>query len=415
MPESRSEAETDEKGETQSKNIISVISQFADDNLTIVRNISTGLAIAGVIVISRSIKLITRFGLASEIPARFIEKNVSLRGRVQTITETGLEVEHIPIYIPVLSPLLAKGMEDPLPAKGMENPLLAKGMEDPLLTKGMEDPLPAKGMEDPLLAKGMEDPLPAKGMEDPPLTKGMEDPLLTKGMVDPLLAKGMEDPLSAKGMEDHLPAKSMEDPLLAFLGHRLDLCPQVYRLDLCPQVYRLDLCPQVYRLDLCPQVYRLDLCPQVFSPQVVVVCLTWQVFSPQVYRLPPQVVESHLTLRGSHLAARVNNCLCLWLKLVSREEETLHCLVSVSRGSLRSLCLNEEVLRLGLARTVPVSGLHPQSHLYLRLHQRLLKAEVKAERKGRGMWKEDSLWERTSQAVWDNSLVRLIRRIFKWT
>ncbi|CDQ98770.1 unnamed protein product [Oncorhynchus mykiss] len=131
MPESRSEAETDEKGETPSKNIISVISQFADDNLTIVRNISTGLAIAGVIVISRSIKLISRFGLASEIPARFIEKNVSLRGRVQTITETGLEVEHIPIYIPVLSPLLAKGMEDPLLAKGMVDPC----MEDPYWLK----------------------------------------------------------------------------------------------------------------------------------------------------------------------------------------------------------------------------------------------------------------------------------------
>ncbi|KAK6296239.1 hypothetical protein J4Q44_G00339520 [Coregonus suidteri] len=60
MPESRSEAETRER---TSKNIISVISQFADDHLTIVRNISTGLAIAGVIVISRSIKMITRFGL----------------------------------------------------------------------------------------------------------------------------------------------------------------------------------------------------------------------------------------------------------------------------------------------------------------------------------------------------------------
>uniref|UniRef100_A0A8C8EIT8 TNase-like domain-containing protein n=1 Tax=Oncorhynchus tshawytscha TaxID=74940 RepID=A0A8C8EIT8_ONCTS len=257
MPESRSEAETDEKGETPSKNIISVISQFADDNLTIVRNISTGLAIAGVIVISRSIKLITRFGLASEIPARFIEKNVSLRGRVQTITETGLEVEHIPIYIPILSPLLAKG----------------------------------------------------------------------GGRVYPLAVRLAGVELTPEGR-------------------------------------------------------------------------VW--------------LEQHLSPAQT-----------VWLKLVSREEETLHCLVSVSRvsywlvsvgrGSLRSLCLNEEVLRLGLARTVPVSGLHPQSHLYLRLHQRLLKAEVKAERKGRGMWKEDSLWERTSQAVWDNSLVRLIRRIFKWT
>ncbi|XP_036818037.1 protein C3orf33 homolog isoform X2 [Oncorhynchus mykiss] len=227
MPESRSEAETDEKGETPSKNIISVISQFADDNLTIVR--------------------ISRFGLASEIPARFIEKNVSLRGRVQTITETGLEVEHIPIYIPVLSPLLAKG----------------------------------------------------------------------GGRVYPLAVRLAGVELTQEGR-------------------------------------------------------------------------VW--------------LEQHLSPAQT-----------VWLKLVSREEETLHCLVSVGRGSLRSLCLNEEVLRLGLARTVPVSGLHPQSHLYLRLHQRLLKAEVKAERKGRGMWKEDSLWERTSQAVWDNSLVRLIRRIFKWT
>ncbi|XP_052355058.1 protein C3orf33 homolog isoform X18 [Oncorhynchus keta] len=187
---------------------------------------------------------------------------------------------------------------------------------------------------------------------------------------------------------------------------------------------------------------------QVFSPQVVVVCLTWQVFSPQVYCMCVSPGRSSLlrcTVCVSHLAGLLSSgggrvyplavrlagveltpegrvwleqhlspAQTVWLKLVSREEETLQCLVSVSRGSLRSLCLNEEVLRLGLARTVPVSGLHPQSHLYLRLHQRLLKAEVKAERKGRGMWKEDSLWERTSQAVWDNSLVRLIRRIFKW-
>ncbi|CAB1348265.1 unnamed protein product [Coregonus sp. 'balchen'] len=247
MPESRSEAETDEKGEKPSKNIISVISQFADDHLTFVRNISTGLAIAGVIVISRSIKLMTRFGVASEIPARFIENNVSLRGRVQTITERALEVEHVPIYIPLLSPLLAK--------------------------------------------------------------RG--------GGVFPLAVR----------------------------------------------------------------LAGVELTPEGRA---------W--------------LEQHLSPAQT-----------VWLKLVSREEETLHCLVSVRRGSLRSLCLNDEVLRLGLARTVPVSGLHPQSRLYLRLHQRLLRAEVKAERKGRGMWKEDSLWERTSQAVRENSLVRLIRRIFKWT
>ncbi|XP_041732828.1 protein C3orf33 homolog isoform X2 [Coregonus clupeaformis] len=223
MPESRSEAETDEKGEKPSKNIISVISQFADDHLTFVRNISTGLAIAGVIVISRSIKLMTRFGVASEIPARFIENNVSLRGRVQTITERALEVEHVPIYIPLLSPLLTK-----------------------------------------------------------------------------------------VGQDLH--------------------------------------------------------------------CATFRFMQ--------------------------------WTTAIVQHPGPLY---RGQEGSLRSLCLNDEVLRLGLARTVPVSGLHPQSRLYLRLHQRLLRAEVKAERKGRGMWKEDSLWERTSQAVRENSLVRLIRRIFKWT
>ncbi|XP_064828821.1 uncharacterized protein LOC135545114 [Oncorhynchus masou masou] len=215
----------------------------------------------------------------------------------------------------------------------------------------MVDPLLAKGMVDPLLAKGMEDPLLAKGMVDPLLAKGMVDPLLAKGMVDPLLAKGMVDPLLAKGMVDPLLAKG----LLSSGGGR-------------------------------------------------------------VYPLAVRLAGVELTPEGTvWLEQHLSPAQTVWLKLVSREEETLHCLVSVSRGSWRSLCLNEEVLRLGLARTVPVSGLHPQSHLFLRLHQRLLKAEVKAERKGRGMWKEDSLWERTSQAVLDNPLVRLIRGIFKWT
>ncbi|AWO98855.1 putative protein C3orf33 -like isoform 4 [Scophthalmus maximus] len=117
MPESSRGADADtavrerqqrEPGGPPSQNVVSAISQFADDNLTLVRNISTGLAIAGVLVIARSIRLITKFQAASEIPARFIERNVSLRGKVHSITEKGLEVEHVPIYLPVLSPLLSK-------------------------------------------------------------------------------------------------------------------------------------------------------------------------------------------------------------------------------------------------------------------------------------------------------------------
>lgn len=50
----------------------------------------------------------TRFRAPSEIPSRFIERNVSLRGRVRSITDRGVEVEHVPVYLPVLSPLLSK-------------------------------------------------------------------------------------------------------------------------------------------------------------------------------------------------------------------------------------------------------------------------------------------------------------------
>lgn len=50
----------------------------------------------------------TKFRAASEIPARFIERNVSLRGRVRSITDRGVEVEHVPVYLPLLSPLLSK-------------------------------------------------------------------------------------------------------------------------------------------------------------------------------------------------------------------------------------------------------------------------------------------------------------------
>lgn len=51
---------------------------------------------------------VTTFQAASEIPARFIERNVSLRGKVHSVTERGLEVEHVPIYLPVISPILSK-------------------------------------------------------------------------------------------------------------------------------------------------------------------------------------------------------------------------------------------------------------------------------------------------------------------
>ncbi|XP_059187406.1 protein C3orf33 homolog [Centropristis striata] len=256
MPETSRETETDEgKTERQqrdredqsSRNIVSLISQFADDNLTLVRNISTGLAVAGVVVLARSIKLITKFQAASEIPARFIEKNVSLRGKVHAITERGLEVEHVPIHVPVLSTLLLKH-------KGVST-----------------------------------------------------------------------------------------SPMLVHLA-------------------------------------GVELTP-----------------------------EGRVWLQENLAPAQT-----VWLKLISREDDMLHCLVSQSRqGSVWSYCMNDEVLRLGLARTAPVVGVLPDSRLYWRLHKRLHRSEVKAEKKGRGLWQRESLWERASKAVRDNALFRLMRRIFK--
>ncbi|XP_049923588.1 protein C3orf33 homolog isoform X2 [Epinephelus moara] len=254
MPETSRETETDEgtrdrqQGHQSSPNIVSLISQIADDNLTLVRNISTGLAVAGVIIIARSIKLITKFQAASEIPARFIERNVSLRGKVHSITDRGIEVEHVPIYLPVLTPLLLKH----------------------------------------------------------------------KGVCT--------------------------SPMLVHLA-------------------------------------GVELTPEG---------RVWL----QKNLAPSQTV---------------------WLKLISRDNDMLHCLVSQSRGSMWSYCMNEEVLRQGLARTAPVVGIQPDSRLYWRLHKRLHRAEVKAEKRGRGLWKQDSLWERASRAVRDSTLFRLMRRIFKRT
>ncbi|XP_061576364.1 protein C3orf33 homolog isoform X2 [Cololabis saira] len=258
MPaESSRETETDEKvldrqqrnnGNQSFHNILAAISQFVDDNLSLVRNLSTGLAVAGVIVTARSIRLITKFRRASEIPSRFIERNVSLRGKVHSITEKGIEVEHVPIFLPVLSPILSKHKDVSI------------------------------------------------------------------------------------------------SPMLVHLAG----------------------------VELTPEG-KMWLQNNVTPPQTV------------------------------------------WLKLISREDDSLYCLVSKSRRSLWSCCVNEEVLRLGLARTAPIAGVRTDSRLYWRLHKRLHRAEVKAEKKGRGLWKEESLWERASKAAGNNAVVRMMRRIFKST
>ncbi|XP_030236974.1 protein C3orf33 homolog isoform X1 [Gadus morhua] len=225
-------------------NIVSLISHFADDNLTIVRNLSTGLALAGVLVIARSIKLTSKFGAVAEIPVHFIRGNVSLQGRVRTVSDHGLEIEHIPVVLPILSRLLSK---------------------------------------------------------------------------------------------------------------------------------------------------------RVCSSSLAV----------RLAGVEP-TAEGQLWLRRHLAPAQV-----VWFKLISREDHVLHCLVSHRKqGAFWSLCVNEELLRLGLARTVPLFGVAPGSRLYWRLYRRLLRAEFKAEKKGLGLWKEAGFWERASDSVRYNRLISAVKRLF---
>ncbi|KAG7333509.1 hypothetical protein KOW79_003644 [Hemibagrus wyckioides] len=243
MPDSCSDRT--EKDKKHSLNIIAEVSKLADENLSLIRSISTCLAVAGVIVIARSIRLMSKFGSPSEIPSRFIEKNVSLRGKVRSVTERGLEVEHVPIHIPLLSPLLTK--------------------------------------------------------------------------------------------------RQVTTPLRVHLA-------------------------------------GVDLTPEGRE---------W-------------LAE---TLRTDEM---------VWLRLISRQDESLHCLVSLGGRLLFNPCINEEILRLGLGRTAPLHGLDPRSRLYWRLHTRLLKCELRAERKGQGFWKQESLREKLTQAIRNNSMIAAVRRIVKW-
>ncbi|XP_037382141.1 protein C3orf33 homolog isoform X1 [Talpa occidentalis] len=90
-------------GDAAAPNAVARVSQWADDHLRLVRNISTIMAIAGLTLLLRSVRLTTKFTSSSDIPVEFIRKNVKLRGRLRRVTENGLEIEHIPITLPIVS------------------------------------------------------------------------------------------------------------------------------------------------------------------------------------------------------------------------------------------------------------------------------------------------------------------------
>ncbi|XP_059247684.1 protein C3orf33 homolog isoform X4 [Mustela nigripes] len=100
-PEATASPPTDR--DAAAPNVVARVSQWADDHLRLVRNISTVMAVAGTLLLLRSVRMTSKFTSSSDIPVEFIRKNVKLRGRLRRITENGLEIEHIPITLPIIS------------------------------------------------------------------------------------------------------------------------------------------------------------------------------------------------------------------------------------------------------------------------------------------------------------------------
>ncbi|KAM9274795.1 protein C3orf33 homolog [Cariama cristata] len=221
------------------------LSEWADAHLSLLRNLSAGMAVAGVLVLARSVRLTTKFTSALDIPVEFVEKNVKLRGKLHHVTEKGLEVEHIPISIPFLTSIQRKWQ-----AKGLLLVRLA----------------------------------------------------------------GVE--LAPRGM--------------AWLQQELK---------------------------------------------------------------PKQMI---------------------WFQLLGREDLALECLVLVNKGRFLSVCLNEEILRQGLGRTARIEGLHHDSRLYWKLHKRLLRAELRALKKNKGIWKEESYSERIRGHIRDSKFVQTLKQFVSW-
>ncbi|NXI60763.1 CC033 protein, partial [Chloroceryle aenea] len=104
----------------------------------------------------------------------------------------------------------------------------------------------------------------------------------------------------------------------------------------------------------------------------------------------------------------------VWFQLLGREDLVLECLVLVNKGRFLSVCLNEEILRQGLGRTARIEGLHHESRLYWKLHKRLLRAELKALRKHKGIWKEESSSERIGDGLSNSQFLQRLKQFVSW-
>ncbi|XP_041067497.1 protein C3orf33 homolog isoform X1 [Carcharodon carcharias] len=224
---------------------LSRLGEFADEHIHVVRNLGTGLAVVGVVMFARSVRLFTKFTSAAEIPDKFIEKSVKLRGRVHHIMKNGLELEHIPITLPVISSLQRRWQSN---------------------------------------------------------------------------------------------------------GH---------------------LMVRLAGLQITDEG-RAWLREQIKPPHVV------------------------------------------WFQPLRRENSFIDCIVRLNKGGFYSVSLNEEILRKGLGRTVNIEGLNSNPKLYWRLQTKLLRAELKAMKKGKGIWKRPTLLEKISNNAQQYKILHNMLNLFSW-
>ncbi|XP_078245207.1 protein C3orf33 homolog isoform X1 [Pogona vitticeps] len=104
----------------------------------------------------------------------------------------------------------------------------------------------------------------------------------------------------------------------------------------------------------------------------------------------------------------------MWFQILGRKDSVLHCLVVVNKGRFSSICLNEEILRQGLGRTVNIEGLVHESQLYWKLHKWLLQAELKAVKRNKGIWKEATFIEKLKDNISSNKYLQKLRQFATW-
>ncbi|XP_002737536.1 protein C3orf33 homolog [Saccoglossus kowalevskii] len=112
----------------------------------------------------------------------------------------------------------------------------------------------------------------------------------------------------------------------------------------------------------------------------------------------------------------------IWFVLLKLNTEgSVDCAVTVSKGWFRRININEAIVKEGLGKATPIEGITKHKR-YLKLSQKLIKAEISAERKGKGIWTKPPRWEMFKNSIHmtaANVATRLRRRgndskLFLW-